>query len=212
MIEAVVFDIGGTLVSDERYWGDRADRLNVPRHMLSGLVGAVVAQGRDSADAIRLLRPGVDVGAEYRARGAAGRGQRLDESELYPDARPALRALRAAGIRVLIAGNRTVRAGELMRDLGLPADAVTTSGDWGVAKPHPDFFRRVVAFAGATPERIVYVGDNPANDIAPALAAGLRTVHVRRGVHGYLWADSQETERADWRIDSLAELPALLAP
>lgn len=90
MIEAVVFDVGETLTSDNRYWAAWADWLDVPRHTLSALVGAVVAQGRANADAVRLLKPGIDLIAEYAAREEAGRGERLDESDLYPDVRPAL--------------------------------------------------------------------------------------------------------------------------
>lgn len=210
MIEAVVFDIGETLTSDERYWRDWADWLDVPRHTLSALVGAVVAQGRDNADAVRLLKPDIDIGAEYRAREAAGRGEHLDESDLYPDVRPALQALQDAGLRVLIAGNQTTRAGDLLRGLDLPADAIATSGDWGVAKPHPDFFRRVVELAGTTTGQAVYVGDHPANDIAPARAAGLRTAHIRRGALGHLWADTPDAAAADWRINSLHDLLPLI--
>ncbi|MFK8850524.1 HAD family hydrolase [Streptomyces sp. Ac-502] len=210
MIEAVVFDVGETLVSDERYWRDWADWLDVPRHTLSALVGAVVAQGRDNADAVRLLKPGIDIAAEYRAREAAGRGEHLDDSDLYPDVRPALEALQYAGLRVLIAGNQTVRASDLLRGLDLPADAIATSGDWGVAKPDPAFFAHVTELAGTTPERIVYVGDHPANDIAPARAAGLRTAHIRRGALGHLWADTPDAATADWRIDSLHDLLPLI--
>lgn len=40
-----MFDIGETLVRDDRYWASWADWLGVPRHTLSALVGAVTAQG-----------------------------------------------------------------------------------------------------------------------------------------------------------------------
>ncbi|WP_157251155.1 HAD family hydrolase [Nonomuraea typhae] len=203
------FDIGETLVHDDRHWAGWADWLDVPRHTLSALVGAVVAQGRDNADAVRLLRPGVDVAAEYAAREAAGEGEVLDESDLYPDVRPALAALREVGHRVLITGNQTARMAELLRGLDLPADAIATSGEWGTAKPAPGFFARVLDLAGAPASQVVYVGDHPANDIGPAKAAGLRTAHIRRGPWGYLWADAPAAAAADWRITSLAELTSI---
>jgi HAD superfamily hydrolase (TIGR01662 family) len=213
MIRAVIFDVGECLVRDDRYWASWADWLNIPRHTVSALVGAVVAQGRDNADALRLLRPGIDIPAEYAAREAAGRGEHLTENDLYDDVRPVLAELRRLGIRVVIAGNQTARAGELLRDLDLPADVVATSGEWGVAKPHPEFFRRAVEAGQAAPQETLYVGDHPANDTLPAAAAGLRTAHLRRGPWGHLWAESPEVvETATWRIDSLADLPALLAP
>ncbi|WP_199185673.1 HAD family hydrolase [Streptomyces carminius] len=210
MIRAVAFDIGETLVRDDRYWAGWADWLGVPRHTMAALVGAVVGQGRDSGDALRLLRPGIDIGAEYRAREAAGRGEHLDESDLHPDVRPALTALREAGFRVVVAGNQTARAGQLLRALDLPADAVATSEEWGVAKPSAGFYARVTELADAAPQEIVYVGDHPVNDVAPAKAYGLRVAHLRRGPWGHLWAGTPETEPADWHLDSLHDLRGLI--
>lgn len=201
-----VFDVGETILRDDRYWASWADWLDVPRHTLSALVGAVVAQGRDNADALRLLRPGIDLDVEYAAREAAGRGERIEEEDLYPDVRQALTALRAAGHQVLIAGNQTARVAELLRALDLPADGIATSGEWGVAKPDPVFFARVIEFADTPADQIVYVGDHPSNDVTPAKAAGLRAVHVRRGPWGHLWADGREAAAADWRVNSLTEL------
>lgn len=95
----------------------------------------------------------------------------------------------------------------MLRDLALPADLIVTSGEWGVAKPRPAFFERVLEVAQASPDRTLYVGDHPANDVFPAKAAGLRTAHLRRGPWGCLWADDPEVvAAADWRIDSLAQL------
>ncbi|MEV7755617.1 HAD family hydrolase [Streptomyces griseofuscus] len=210
MIETMVFDVGETITRDDRYWASWADWLNVPRHTLSALVGAVVATGRDNADALRLLRPGLDLDAEYRAREVSGRGEHLDEGDLYDDVRPALSALREAGVRVIVAGNQTARVGQLLRALDLPADLIATSAEWGVAKPQPEFFRRVLEVAEAPPTHTLYVGDHPANDVHPAKAAGLRTAHLRRGPWGHFWADDPTTiAAADWRIDTLMELVSL---
>lgn len=209
MLKTFVLDIGETLVRDDRYWSSWADWLGLSRHTLSTLVGAAVAQGRDNADAVRMLRPGIDIAAEYRAREAAGFGEHLDESDLYPDVRPALATLRRHGFRVVIAGNQTVRVGELLRGLDIPADAIATSGEWDAAKPSPEFFARVIDLAQADPRETVYVGDHPGNDIAPALTVGMRTAHLRRGPWGHLWADTSEATAADWRIDTLHELSHL---
>ncbi|WP_234478953.1 HAD family hydrolase [Streptomyces sp. MBT65] len=211
-METIVFDVGETIIRDDRYWASWADWLDVSRHTVSALVGAVVARGQDNAETLRLIRPGIDVAAEYRARETAGRGEYLDESDLYDDVRPALSALRELGVRVVVAGNQTSRAGELLRDLDLPVDLVVMSGDWGVAKPQPEFFERVLGVARAAADRTVYVGDHPANDIFPAKRAGLRVAHIRRGPLGHLWADDAEVvAAADWRIDSLGQLVSIVA-
>ncbi|ADI07845.1 putative hydrolase [Streptomyces bingchenggensis BCW-1] len=207
----MVLDIGETLIRDDRVWGAWADWLGIPRHTLSALVGAVVAQGRDNAEALRLIRPDIDIAAERAAMEAAGVGEDLDESDLYPDVRPALAALREAGIRVIIAGNQTARAGVLLRDLKLPVDEIATSGEWGIAKPDPRFFARVLDLAGTAPSETMYVGDHPANDTQPAKTAGLRSAHLRRGPWGHLWSGTAEAAAADWQIDSLLDLVQLTA-
>ncbi|MFF0507747.1 HAD family hydrolase [Streptomyces fimicarius] len=206
-MKTFVFDIGETLVRDDRYWGSWADWLGTPRHTLSALVGAVTAQGLDNSEALKLVKPGIDIPAEYAAREAAGRGEYLDESDLYEDVRPALAELRRFGMRVVVAGNQTVRAGELLQGLDLPADLVVTSEEWGCAKPSAEFFAKVLEASGASARDTVYVGDHPANDTFPAARAGLRTAHIRRGPWGHLWAgDDQVTTTADWVIQSLMEL------
>lgn len=211
MIRAVVFDVGETLTSDQRFWADWADWLDVPHYTLAALVGAVVGQGRDNADALRLIRPGLDLATEYAAREAAGRGEHLEDEDLYPDVRTGLAALREANYWVGVAGNQTARAAKLLRALNLPADGVATSGEWGVAKPSPEFFARLCTWSGFPAGEVVYVGDHPANDTVPARAAGLRTVHLRRGPWGHLWADSADAAQADWRTDGILDLPRLLA-
>ncbi|WP_329308293.1 HAD family hydrolase [Streptomyces microflavus] len=212
MIETIVLDVGETLTRDDRYWATWADWLGIPRHTISALVGAAVAQGHDNSQALQLVRPGIDIDAEYAAREAAGRGEQLGERDLYPDVRPALGGLQELGIRVVVAGNQTAKAGDMLRGLDLPADLVVTSAEWGVAKPDPAFFARVLEASQAMPSETLYVGDHPANDIFPAAAAGLRTAHLRRGPWGYWWADDPAVRAAaDWSIDSLTDLLDLVS-
>ncbi|MEV7064388.1 HAD family hydrolase [Streptomyces collinus] len=97
---------------------------------------------------------------------------------------------------MIIAGNQTTRAGELLRSLRLPADLILTSGELGVAKPQLEFFDEVLSAAQVTPDVTLYVGDHPANDIFPAKKAGLRTAHIRRGPWGCLWGDSPDVTKA----------------
>ncbi|TNM29183.1 HAD family hydrolase [Streptomyces sedi] len=211
-MKCVAFDIGETLTCDDRYWASWADWLDVPHHTLSAPVGAVVAQGRDNADALRLLRPDIDLTVEYAARERAGLGELLTENDLYPDVRPALAALCDLGVRVVVAGNQTRRAGESLRSLGLPADAVAVSEEWGTAKPDVEFFHRVTDLARAEPEETLYVGDHPANDVFPAREAGLLTAHLRRGPWGRLWADTREVlAAADWSVSGLGQLASVVA-
>lgn len=211
MIRSVVLDVGETLLDDTREFGAWADWIGVPRHTFSAVLGAVTAQGRNNAETFQYFRPGFDLERERQRREDAGRGEQIDEQDLYTDVRPSLAALRERGVWVGIAGNQTARAAALIRALGLPCDAVATSGEWGVAKPDPAFFDRVAEFAPGTRDEIVYVGDHRDNDVIPARAAGFKTALIRRGPWGHLWADEvRENRAADWVIDSLIDLISVL--
>jgi HAD superfamily hydrolase (TIGR01549 family) len=213
MVTAVVFDVGETLLDDSREWGAWADWIGISRHTFSTVLGAVTAAGRDNAETFQYFKPGFDLARERQLREDAGLGQRIEETDLYPDVRPGLARLRQRGLWVGVAGNQTARAAELLRDLDLPVDRIATSGEWGVAKPSPDFFACVMDMVPDIAGQTVYVGDHRDNDVVAAKAAGLRAVLIRRGPWGYLWADDPLVRRdADWVIDSLEELADLLVP
>jgi hypothetical protein len=50
VIETIVLDVGETITRDDRYWASWADWLDIPRHTLSALVGAVVVRGHLARD------------------------------------------------------------------------------------------------------------------------------------------------------------------
>ena len=87
--------------------------------------------------------------------------------------------------------------------LGLGAEFIATSAQWGVAKPDPAFFARVAEAAAAPPPRIAYVGDRLDNDVAPARAAGTRALFLPRG----LWGGIHDAQRdGAERVASLLEV------
>ncbi len=66
---------------------------------------------------------------------------------------------------------------------GIPDDfsayaLVTHAGNMHFTKPDPAYFAEIVARVGIEPDEALMVGDNPHNDIAPALRAGLQAYHV----------------------------------
>ncbi|SEG71140.1 haloacid dehalogenase superfamily, subfamily IA, variant 1 with third motif having Dx(3-4)D or Dx(3-4)E [Actinacidiphila yanglinensis] len=212
MIRAVVFDVGECLVDETREYGTWADWLGVPRHTFAAVFGAVIAEGRDYRETFQVFRPGFDLSEERALRAAARKPEWFGEDDLYPDVRPSLSALRESGLWVGIAGNQTVRAGALLRDLDLPTDFIATSDDWGVSKPDVAFFEHVVEAAPAGPGEILYVGDRLDNDIRPAVRAGLLTALIRRGPWGTIQQRDPDADAVTaMRISSLTELPELIA-
>jgi HAD superfamily hydrolase (TIGR01662 family) len=184
----------------------------VPRHVFSSVFGAVIARGQDYRETFQVFQPGFDLEKARQQRADEGKPEWFGERDLYPDARPALAALRAAGLWVGIAGNQTARAGGILRDLGLPADMIATSDDWGVTKPDPGFFRRMIEASPCDPDQTLYVGDRLDKDIVPAAEVGLRTALIKRGPWAMIWQDDPAASRVPTlRIDSLAELPGKIA-
>ncbi len=205
------FDVGETIVDESREYGTWADWLGVPRHTFSAVFGAVIARGLDYRETFQVFRPGFDLAVEREARAAAGRPESFSEEDLYPDTRPCLSTLREQGLMVGLAGNQTARAETILRALDLPVDVIGTSDGWGVEKPSTAFFDRVIAEAGGDPASVLYVGDRLDNDVRPAQLAGVHTALIRRGPWGYVLVDPGVSGQCLFQIDSLAELPALVA-
>ncbi|MFE7117843.1 HAD family hydrolase [Streptomyces sp. NPDC057654] len=213
MIRAVVFDVGECLVDETREYGTWADWLGVPRHTFSAMFGAVIAQGRDYRETFQEFRPDFDLHKEREKRAAAGKPEHFAEEDLYSDVRTALTQLRADGPWLGIAGNQTVRAGRILRELFTDdVDLIGTSDDWGASKPDPEFFVRVAQAAPFEAEEILYVGDRLDNDIRPAVTAGMRTALIRRGPWGTIQQRDPEADSITTiRIDSLDELSGKVA-
>jgi len=199
-VTAMFFDVGETLVDEERWWRELCERAGLQPHVVWAALGVTIERGEEH-DALwghlGIDRPeGWWHGISYKL------------GDLYPDAIPCLEAMRELGLRVGIVGNQAEALERWARESALPADVISSSASLGVRKPDPRFFAEVVKLAEvAEPAQVVYVGDRVDNDVLPALDAGLAAVHVRRGPWGRL-------QRAPGRvpvIDSLAELPVALA-
>jgi putative hydrolase of the HAD superfamily len=122
----------------------------------------------------------------------------------YPDAAPALRELRARGLRLVVVSNWDASLHERLAETGLAplVDGAVASAEIGHAKPDGAIFAHALALAGAPAAAALHAGDSPDADVGGALAAGLRAVLVAR--------DGAAGVRADVPVvRSLAELPAL---
>ncbi|KAB2977514.1 HAD family hydrolase [Streptomyces sp. SS1-1] len=209
----MIFDVGECLVDETTEYGTWADWLGVPRHTFHAMFGAVIAQDRDYRETFQEFRPGFDLNVERERRAQAGRPEAFGEEDLYPDVREALAALRAGGLWLGIAGNQTVRAGRILRELFAgDVDLIGTSDDWGASKPAPEFFERVAQVVPVEVEEMLYVGDRVDNDIRPAHAAGMHTALVRRGPWATIqWRSEEALKLPTFRVESLLELSGLIA-
>jgi FMN phosphatase YigB (HAD superfamily) len=189
-VSAVVFDVGETLVEETGMWERAAAAAGVTPFTLMGVLGGLAARGEHHAkvwDILEVERP----------------ESTWEEHELYPDALPCLHEPRRRGILVGAAANVPAGCEEPLR---AHVDVLGSSGRWGVEKPSASFFAQLVDETGVEPGQIAYVGDRVDNDVAPALAAGMVAVHIRRGPWGHLHGPPA----AAVRVRTLAELPEAL--
>ncbi len=130
----------------------------------------------------------------------------LANYRLFDDVPPVLERLRDAGLVLGVVSNFEEWLERLLEELGVRPffDVRVISGVEGVEKPDPRIFELAMSRAGVTPERSVYVGDNPEFDVEPALAVGMFPVLIdRRGRF-----EGDEVSCA--RITELGQLPELI--
>jgi len=199
-LKAVFFDVGETLVDEERWWRVLCERSGLQPHVVWAALGVTIERGEEH-DAL-WGHLGIDRPDEV------WHGVSYSLGDLYPDARGCLERTRALGLRIGIVGNQTEVLERWARESALPADVVSSSASLGVRKPDPRFFERVVELAGCAAGEVAYVGDRVDNDVLPAAAAGLLAVHVRRGPWGRL---QRTPPAAALAVDDLASLPQALA-
>jgi HAD superfamily hydrolase (TIGR01662 family) len=205
----VVFDVGETLVDETRVWSTWADVVGIPRLTFMAVLGAVIARGGAHQEVFEEL--GLDHWERHRDELEAAYGG-FNDADLYPDVRPAMADLRAAGHRLAVFGNQPAhRTAELVA-LDLPVEVIAMSAEMEVAKPSPAYFAAVLERLGETdPASVAHVGDRIDNDVLPSTSAGMRSVWIRRGPWGRIQALPSGFQPA-LVIDSLAELPAGLSP
>lgn len=211
VIRAVFFDVGETLVDETRQWTSWAEWLGVSSLTFCAALGAVIERGWHHRRVFDYFAPGMDIAAEDAKRQVAGKGYAIEPQDLYPDALPALAALKAQGLQIGIAGNQPEEAEAALSRVGVLADHLASSARWGIEKPSPRFFAKIAEIAALPPSQIAYVGDRLDNDVLPARAADMFAVFLVRGPWGVLHARRPDSARASLVIHALAELPPALA-
>jgi putative hydrolase of the HAD superfamily len=140
----------------------------------------------------------------------------VPQIEMYPGARECLIRRRAAGGRMglVTEGYQEVQKAKieaLRLEQLIDATVISDENSRGEWKPSPRPFQRLVEVTQAAPERILYVGDNPAKDFLGARDLGLGTVRMRiaGGLH---FSEEPPSARhaADLEVASFPELEGLL--
>jgi phosphoglycolate phosphatase len=209
-IKLVFFDLDGTLI-------DSLDDLaNATNHMLTSLgrrpvsrdrVRGFVGQGarRLAEKAMPNAAPEeIEIGLSQFL--AYNEEHIVDKTRLYPGVMETLSLLRQKGLILTVVSNKNVAlCRKVLSTLGAEEFFATVVGADSLPqrKPSPAPLLMVLREFGVEPGNAVIVGDS-INDIAAGKAAKVFTVGCTYG-----YGDLPEIEDADYRIDSLPELPDL---
>lgn len=123
-------------------------------------------------------------------------------AKLYPDARSLIGRLRERFRVGILSDADTDFLNANLAQSGLRIDAVLWSEESANYKPHLAMFRSICERLDAAPDEVIYVGDDPINDIEGARRAGLRTVWVNR--HRRAWP--RELTPPDAEVSALGDV------
>jgi HAD superfamily hydrolase (TIGR01509 family) len=188
MIQAVIFDVDGTLVDSvdlqARAWQEAFHHFgtDVPFDEVRQQIG----KGGDHLMPAFLSRKQVEVHGkeieDYRKE-LFGR-KYMPEVEPLPRVRELFERLRADGRRIVLASS--AKADDLekyKRIAGIEdlLDTETTADDHPESNPHPDIFEAALQrLPGVPPDEVIAIGDTP-YDSETAGKAGLKTIGVLSG-------------------------------
>ena len=207
--DAVLFDLDGTLIDSAPDLAGAANDLRRARGLpdlpFASLRPMVGAGARGMVAVAFGVKPGNAEFESLRDAFLARYAQRmLDQTAVFGDMQPVLRALDAAGVRWGVVTNKAARFTEPIVDgLGLRQRlAALVCGDTTPhSKPHPAPLLEAARQLGLAASGCVYVGDD-ARDVVAGRAAGMSTLAAQ---WGYLGDGAGVHE---WGADEVLETPA----
>jgi putative hydrolase of the HAD superfamily len=229
-LRAVLFDIDDTLFSTtdfaRRARGNAvramvAAGLDLPEELVLRELDEVIAEFSSNYDhhfdklLQRLRPPGLATHSRALivASGiAAYHDTKFRELAPFPDVKPLLQFLRAAGLVTgIVTHGWSIKQAEKIVRLGLAPlltpDAIFISDEIGISKPNPKLYQAALRDLGLPASSVMYVGDNPEHDIAPPQSIGMLAVWARRAAkHGLEGTEIQP----DFIVDDFGELERIL--
>ena len=210
-VQAVLFDLDGTLIDSAPDLGAAADKIRTDRGLPA--LPYELYRPMAGAGARGMLQVALDMLPDHPDFEAAKeefltnyQNCLTQRTQAFPGVAELLLSLRAKRLVWGIVTNKSKRFTEpLVEAMPLLAQAHTViSGDTTLhAKPHPEPLFEAARRLGVDPQRCVYVGDDE-RDVVAGLAAGMGTVAA---TYGYL---GQKAEVSAWGAHAHIDLPVQL--
>lgn len=208
LLKYIFFDIGCTLVNEDRVWEQRCrEQAETEEAKALGLTPEAICQ--EIVQASRQYLPQYKtVVKKYHFREVAPYRHELEA--LYGDA-PEVLAELSKHYALGIIANQSEGLQARLRQWGIAQyfSVVVSSWDCQAAKPDKRIFQIALERANCRPQEALMVGDRLDNDIYPAKALGYQTVWIRNGFGGMQRPVSADYQ-ADFEIRSLKELLEIL--
>ena len=197
-IHWLFFDVGSTLVNEEKAYQDRIEQAIADTHIsyaafYQTMIHYFKENKKGDAEALNdygLKRP----------------SWRSDLEVLYPDCKQALKTLHQH-YKIGIIANQLPNLGRFGIDSWI--DLVVSSADVGLAKPDLAIFELALQQANCLAEGAVMIGDRLYNDILPAKQLGMQTIWIRQRF-SRLTHVTNPAEAPDWTVDNLTEILEIL--
>jgi len=124
------------------------------------------------------------------------------ESVLFPGTHEVLGALGREYKIGLVSNGRSIGQRNKIRSAELESflDAVVISEEVGIKKPDPRIFLQCLELLSTNANEAGYVGDNPVNDIEPAMKLGMKSIWIRNSRYS-------PPNESNAMVSSISELP-----
>jgi len=220
VLKAIIFDLDGVLMKfnlESRKIKEDVIRYLVKNGLQEGLLSPTSSfasiregirayfsmAGKDPSWIEGLIKEAENIPVEYEIKAAA-------TTELLPNAREILMALKSMGLKLAIFTYNNSKATRIALrrhrlegffDVIVARDMVTRP------KPNPIHLDTVLNRLGATKEEVIVVGDSEM-DIKPCKELGVRVVAITTGIRA---ADELKPYSPDFIIEDLSDLPEVVA-
>jgi len=204
----IFFDIGCTLVSEEKGWRIRLKEQAEHEDCKALGLTADDLYNEIILASINYQSQFLAVAEKYGFKDYVQYNP--DYEELYFDTIEVLEALKNK-YKLGIIANQLAGLKPRLDKLGISKyfDVILGSNDVGLHKPDLRFFELALKEANTTAEVSMMVGDRLDNDIYPAKKLGMKTVWIKRGFGKYQTPKNSDYE-ADIVVDELNELINIL--